>query len=264
MWRLLIFVCFAVCHGKSINPKQSSKLPFEFDDVVNSGKFGQRGFSGVWISGNEFTYTLNGSFIKFNVETGQNETILQRDFIIAQSWSNPSFRYSPDRTKILVRYAVTQIFRHSTVSKFSIIRPDNSQPELKIAEGQNIQTAFFSPTSNGLAYIEQNNIYYLDLDSSNVAVPITSDGIDGIIYNGIPDWVYEEEVLGTDAASWISPDDKYLAFIHFDDTEVKEAVYDLYGEGELQYPKEVRLRYPKVSNKFLRLSSELLKVSLTL
>lgn len=64
----------------------------------------------------------------------------------------------------------------------------------------------------------------------------------------IPDWVYEEEMLGTDAASWISPDDKYLAFIRFDDTNVKEAVYDLYGDGEQQYPEEVHLRYPKVGN----------------
>lgn len=60
-----------------------------------------------------------------------------------------------------------------------------------------------------------------------------------------PIQVYEEEVLGTDAASWFSPDGKYLAFIRFDDTDVREAVYDLYGEKS-QYPESVHLKYPKV------------------
>lgn len=250
--RFLLIVCVAICHGKSINPRQSTKLPFEFSDVVESGKFSQRGFGGTWISGNEFTYSFNGSFIKYNTETLLNETILTSDYITGQAWRNPTFRYSPDRSKILVRYAQTQIFRHSTVSKFSIIIPGSSTPEFKIANGNDIQTAFFSPTSNGLAYIEQNNIFYLDLDSSNNAITLTNDGVPGIIYNGIPDWVYEEEVLGTDAASWISPDDQYLAFIRFDDTEVKEYAYDVYGEDR-QYPEEVKLRYPKVSDLFLNL-----------
>lgn len=245
--KLLLIVCVAICHGKSINPKQSTLLNITFEDVIVSGTFGQQGFGGVWISGNEFTYTSNGEFIKYNVETLTAETILTSEYISSHSWTSPSFTYSPDRSKILVRYAQTQIFRHSTVSKFSIIIPGSTDAEFQIADGNDIQTAFFSPTSNGLAYIADNNIYYLDLDASNNPVTITTDGVSGIIYNGIPDWVYEEEVLGTDAASWISPDDRHLAFIRFDDTLVQEFIYELYGEGEQQYIEEVHLRYPKVN-----------------
>lgn len=105
-----------------------------------------------------------------------------------------------------------------------------------------MQTAFFSPVGNGLAYIQENNIYYTNLPE--IPTIVTSDGVPGVIYNGIPDWVYEEEVLGTDAASWFSPDGKFLAFVRFDDTEVSESVYDLYGD--LQYPQAVHLKYPKV------------------
>lgn len=110
------------------------------------------------------------------------------------------------------------------------------------------QTAFFSPVGNGLAYIQKNNIYYRTLP--NLPTIVTSDGVEGVVYNGIPDWVYEEEVLGTDAASWFSPDGRYLAFIKFNDTQVREAVYELYSKGNpeetLQYPEEIYLRYPKV------------------
>lgn len=107
-----------------------------------------------------------------------------------------SYRFSPDLTKILVRYSTRAIFRHSTVSKFSVIKfPEINEPEFKIADGGEIQIAFFAPSGDGLAYIEKNNIFYKNLDDgSELSKPITGDGIEGVVYNGIPDWVYEEEV----------------------------------------------------------------------
>jgi dipeptidyl-peptidase 4 len=235
-----------LCDAKTIRqPKQTTKKPFEFNEVIPNA-FGQRGFNGVWISPNEFTYSASGNFIKFNVITKQNETILTKAYIDQQLWSGPTFRFSPDLSKILVRYAQRQIFRHSTVSKFSIIFPGTNRPEFKIAEGREIQIAFFPPTGNGLAFIEENNIYYLNLETLELPKVVAGDGIPGVIYNGIPDWVYEEEVLGTDAASWFSPNGQKLAYIRFDDRQVKEAVYEMYGEGDRQYPEEIHLRYPKV------------------
>lgn len=115
-----------------------------------------------------------------------------------------------------------------------------------IALGSEVQTAFFAPDGTGVAYIKDNNIVYVDLGFLPTDIAITTDGVPDLIYNGIPDWVYEEEVLGSDAASWFSPDGTKLAYIRFDDTHVKEATYDLYGEGDQQYPNEVHLRYPKV------------------
>jgi dipeptidyl-peptidase-4 len=247
-WKIVVLVCAAAaitCDAKTISSKQSTKTPFEFDEVIPN-RYGQRGFSGTWISGKEFTYTTGGNFVKYNVETNETVTILSSQYISAQSWSGPSFRFSADLTRILVRYSDRQIFRHSTVAKYSIIYPSTDRPEYKIAAAGEIQIAFFSPNGNGLSYIQDNNIYYIDFETDELPKVITGDGVPGVIYNGIPDWVYEEEVLGTDAASWFSPNGKNLAFIRFDDREVREAVYDLYGEGDQQYPEEVHLRYPKV------------------
>ena len=61
-------VIISLSNAKSVDPKQTNdKTPFEFDEVIPSA-FGQRGFNGVWISGDEFTYNLNGDFVKFNVK----------------------------------------------------------------------------------------------------------------------------------------------------------------------------------------------------
>lgn len=248
-WKLVVLVYAAaviICEGKSIEPKQlPDKTPFQFDEVVPNN-YGQRTFGGTWISGNEFTYMNNGSFVKYNIDTQSEEIILSRDYIVSKSWSGPSYRFSGDLSRILVRYSQRQIFRHSTVSRFSIIMTNSlTDPEFKIADGQEIQIAFFSQNGNGLAYIQDNNIYYLNFETGGLPTMVTGDGVPGVVYNGIPDWVYEEEVLGTDAASWFSPNGRMLAFVKFNDTNVREAVYDVYGESD-SYPQEIHLRYPKV------------------
>jgi len=48
---------------------------------------------------------------------------------------------------------------------------------------------------------------------------------------------------------WYSPDGRHLAFASFNDTLVKNMAYFHYGlPGSLddQYPKEVKIKYPKV------------------
>lgn len=245
MWTslLLLFGGFLLLiDSKSIESK-IDKSKITFDDVIPN-KFGSRGFGGTWISKSEFTFTSNGDFVKFNVETNETDTILTKAFIDEHAWNSASFRVSSDLEKVLVRYAPRQIFRHSTVSKFSIIRL-NEKDEKKVAEGNEIQIAFFTP--NGLAFIEDNNINYIDIPTTgdySATQKITTDGVPGVVYNGIPDWVYEEEVLSTDAATWFSPNGNHFAFAQFNDENVKEAVYDIYGDN--QYPEEVHLRYPKV------------------
>lgn len=38
----------------------------------------------------------------------------------------------------------------------------------------------------------ENNIYYIrTIADVEKAIQITSDGVPGIVYNGVPDWVYE-------------------------------------------------------------------------
>jgi dipeptidyl-peptidase 4 len=186
MWTssLLLLFCGGtmwLTEAKSIELK-AEKSSIRFDDVIPS-KFGQRGFSGSWISSSEFTFNSNGDFIKFNVATGQNDTILSEKFIGEHAWNGTRFSVSSDLKKVLVRHSERQIFRHSTVSRFSIIRLDG-EDEYKVASGSEIQIAFFTPNGKGLAFIENNDIYYLDIpDNGDYSTPqkITTDGIPGVV-----------------------------------------------------------------------------------
>ena len=80
---------------------------------------------------------------------------------------------------------------------------------------------------------------------------ITTNGQASIIYNGIPDWVFEEEVFEDNSALWWSPDATKLVWGSFDDSDVEPYVLQNYGSWEniRPYPELMEVRYPKVGAK---------------
>lgn len=119
-----------------------------------------------------------------------------------------------------------------------------------IHDGEQLQYCQWAPNSDKVAYVHKNNVHIHYVDESKPQVELTSDGIVGKVYNGIPDWVYEEEVLSAGSAIWWSPDGNKITIGFFDDTKVETFKYFLYGESEnpsYQYPEEVDLKYPKPS-----------------
>lgn len=79
-------------------------------------------------------------------------------------------------------------------------------------------------------------------------IQLTTDGSNDI-FNGVPDWVYEEEVFASNSALWFSPDGKRLAYMRFDDSNTKRITFPYYGVPgalEFQYPRNIAFNYPKV------------------
>lgn len=90
-------------------------------------------------------------------------------------------------------------------------------------------------------YVLDNDVFLFR--SLRTYVRLTHDGIVGVVYNGVPDWVYEEEVFGSGGAMWVAPNGARLVIASFDDKDVEEFTYNTYGD---LYEAEVKLRYPKV------------------
>uniref|UniRef100_A0A665UG50 Dipeptidyl peptidase 4-like n=1 Tax=Echeneis naucrates TaxID=173247 RepID=A0A665UG50_ECHNA len=82
------------------------------------------------------------------------------------------------------------------------------------------------------------------------AVQLTHNGKKNEILNGIPDWVYEEEVFASNGAIWWSTTGKYLAYLEVNDTEVNKVEFSWYGSD--QYPQTVAVPYPKAGSKLTK------------
>lgn len=245
---LLAIVVVLVATGDGA-PRQIKQLKnFPLSEVVPN-TFSQRGFNGSWLSDKEFTYrNPNGDYVKFNLESRSQTVILEASRLA--NWRGASVTFiKPDGDKVLIRYATRTIFRHSTLSKF-VVLDLNSGNTYDVANAEEISVCTVSPNGQSLAYVKDNNVYYRAAILSTSEISLTTDGVPGVIYNGAPDWVYEEEVFGSDSTLWFSADGSHLAMASFDDTDVKEFSYHIYGDPhdpEFQYPEEYKLRYPKVN-----------------
>lgn len=241
---VLLLLAVNLVSAAIIKPRNADKTPWELIEAlsVNSQI---RGFNGTWITDDEFYYTASDRSIhKYNANTKTDSIFLNSSFLTNYGGGS-SFTLSPDNTKILVRYDVEAIFRHSYVAKYDVFDIETNT-SIPINQGKKLQYCAWSPVRDRLSFVYENNVYIHF--ERGLEVPITFEGIPGVIYNGVPDWVYEEEVLSSGSAMWWSPDGSKLAVGFFNDTEVETFKYSIYGEAEnpeYQYPKEENLKYPK-------------------
>ena len=134
---------------------------------------------------------------------------------------------------------IQSIYRHSQKGDY-FVYDFNAKKSIKLKGNGNVRLPDFSPNSNKIAYLRDNNLYVCDL-SNNSELQITKDGEQNKIINGSTDWVYEEEFGFTKAFFW-SPDGKYIAYYRMDETDVKEFSMTYYGD---LYPEEYKYKYPK-------------------
>ena len=71
-------------------------------------------------------------------------------------------------------------------------------------------------------------------DSAELDITITESGEVDNVFNGIPDWVYEEEVLFSSTAHYLNTPGDLVAYAQFNDTLVKEFQYPVYGDQSVR------------------------------
>lgn len=237
----------------SLSARISSSGPtISLEDVLG-GKFGSKSFNASWVSGHELLYRSidDGSIMIYNVQTNNRTEILPGKAPVLKS----AFEYelSPDHKFLLIAHDYQKIYRHSYVAQYSVVNLSTKQVTKVLANQEHVlHYAKWAPVGNGLVYVARYNIFYKSEADSSMFKTLTVDGLAGHIYNGVPDWVYEEEVLSSKSAAWFSPDGKRLVYAKFNDTRVPLMTIPLYGTPgtlEFQYTRAIQIRYPKPGTK---------------
>ncbi|XP_034533969.1 inactive dipeptidyl peptidase 10-like isoform X2 [Notolabrus celidotus] len=208
-----------------------------------------------WISSSEVVYrNRDGHVIQFNFETNETEVILSNSTFV--SFKVAKYFLSADLKYALFAYDVKQMYRYSYTASYIVYNIYTREVwELNPPEVQNavLQHAAWGRQGQQLIYIFENNIYYQSDVRSN-SLRITSSGMEGVIFNGLADWLYEEEVLRSHLAHWWSPDGERLAFLTLNDTLVPNMVLPQFTGTA--YPKGLQYPYPMAGqiNPAVRLS----------
>ena len=246
----LVFIMLLLIPTDSVMAQRGSKR-ISLDAIVN-GTFRQEASVGEMRSmpdGEHYT-AMNmecTKIIKYSYRTGEPiETLF--DVSNARECTFDKFEeYEISSTghHILIIREKENIYRHSfraDVYDYDVRRRMVKQLN---ESGKKIMIPTFSPDGRMCAYVEDNNIWIKKFDY-DTETQVTKDGELNKIINGATDWVYEEEFVATNMMAW-SPDNEYLAYVRFDETDVPEYSMAMYGDS--YYPYEQRFKYPKAGER---------------
>ncbi|CAG8482185.1 9727_t:CDS:10 [Funneliformis mosseae] len=228
----------------------------QFDDLYNNSFYPE--FKNlIWnmADGEDGTFVYrdhHDNIILERISDRKKETLVKGTDIIDHDGTPifySDFSISPDSNYVLLSINKTKQWRYSHFSNylifnitsksiFHLTKPidDDHQAVLSYAQ--------WSPVGHTVAFIKDNDVYIsVDLVDER---RITFDG-SAVVFNGMPDWIYEEEVLKADNAIWWSVDGKRLAYLRLNESEVPEYRFPMYMTGfeVAPYPREVVLRYPE-------------------
>ncbi|KAL1251549.1 hypothetical protein QQF64_019345 [Cirrhinus molitorella] len=237
---VVVVVLIAVPTAILLNDdKTESQRTFTLEDYFNgTGK--SKSYNMRWVSDDEYIHkTGEGSLHLINAATGNGS-----EFVNQQIFSRvAAFDYmvSADRKYVCFLSNYTKLWRHSYTASYSIYDLEKSD-FVNTDIPHEVQYLEWSPTGHKLAFVWEYNVYVKETPTSAFK-KVTTDGAHNLILNGIPDWVYEEEMFSTNFALWWSPNGRFVAYAKFNDSEVHNIEYSWYGEG--QYPETVFIPYPK-------------------
>ncbi|XP_028248756.1 inactive dipeptidyl peptidase 10-like [Parambassis ranga] len=186
----------------------------------------------------------DGDVIKVNTNSNTTEILLKNTTFA--TFKASKFAVSPDLNFVLLGYDVKQVYHYSFLASYLIYNlytrevRELNPPEVSDSV---LQFASWGVQGQQLMYIFENNIYY-QADVKSSSWRLTSSGQEGVIFNGIADWLYEEEVLHSQAAHWWSPDGSRLAYLTINNSLVPTMLLPSFT-GSL-YPRGREYPYPKM------------------
>nr|XP_032523806.1 inactive dipeptidyl peptidase 10 isoform X1 [Danaus plexippus plexippus] len=211
-------------------------------------------FNGTWLSDEELVFRDRwGGLTLFNVKNLTTRLLMNNSTF--RELNAVDFKVSSDLKFVLLISDVRPGWRHARLARYHVydvitrnkipispIEDDRSAPLLQYAE--------WSPVGSGLVFVYDNDIYYKPKVLKALVCRITSNGVPGVIFNGVPDFLYETEVLRLDRALWFSPDGQTLMYVTYNDSLVQQHKYPWYGLDQQEppaYPAIRTLRYPKMN-----------------
>ncbi|MDR2980609.1 MAG: S9 family peptidase [Bacteroidales bacterium] len=220
------------------------------EDIWVNYKFTPQGVPGFdnMKFGDFYSVITRNGIEKHSFETGEKVTdILTNEKLIAVSENRlkisdiDDYQFDRTETKLLLATNLEYIYRRSFKAYYYVY--DMQKDKLILLSDTNKEKqsfAAFSANNDKVAFVRDHDLFVVDI-SNGKEIAVTNDGRINRIINGMGDWVYEEELSLSKAFEW-SGDGTKLAFMRFDESEVKEFSMTYFGE---LYPEEFKYKYPK-------------------
>ncbi|CCO31163.1 hypothetical protein BN14_05198 [Rhizoctonia solani AG-1 IB] len=214
-------------------------------DHVFNGTFAADRRSLAWVSeAGDGVYSIeeDGSIKLVDLSTLTNRTLVKRSDVKDEHGNQLAFSswsLSADASHVLLKTDYLKQYRHSSFGNFYLHRLSDGRtfPLIPPSNPPRVVHAAWSPTGRSIAWVMGNDIYVAkDPSPDFTPLRLTYSG-NATLFHGVPDWVYEEEVLASASALWWSPTSSHIAYLSLDETNVLDVIP--YGGDS------IKIKYPK-------------------
>ena len=229
----------------------SQGADFSNESIWASGTFRTEYVWGIRSLADGKHYTTQGysesegsCIVKWSYKSGKVvDTLLTSNMAFGDARETfDGYEFSSDERFVVLTTASEGLYRHSFYANFYVYdfqTRDDARPVTDFSKGKQ-RLAQLSPTGDRVAFVRDNNIFISEL-ATGVETQVTTDGQVNAVINGATDWVYEEE-FGDDQGLFWSGDGQRLAYLRFNESQVREFHMPVYGQ---LYPDPYTFKYPK-------------------
>ena len=201
-----------------------------------------------WIDeGRRFSYTATNAQTRepevraFDPASGADELLFDPGALVMPGTRQPlryqSFAWSADSRHVLFQTDFRPIYRYSGIADFYVYTVADGS---LVLAADDARTAELSPGGRLLGYEREGDLFTFDMETGQER-RLTTTGTE-TVWNGVFDWVYEEEFGLTQAWEW-SPDGRRIAYWQ---THVADVPTIQITDWEGQYPEWTVMPFPKV------------------
>ncbi|ORX50588.1 hypothetical protein DM01DRAFT_1096895 [Hesseltinella vesiculosa] len=257
MWSVAMGKVIQIFTSDSGSEQANIPKTIDLNDLYNQSFIPKRPTL-VWVEQDAqdglFTYrdpTTNDILLE-SIEDGSSQIYVEmKDLMLGNKPLHVDrFQVSQDAQYLTLYTNVTKQFRWSYKTNIYLYHRHSKtivplNKETDVNQPPRISYAVWSPNGHQLAYVMDNDIYVTDLEPHHSHRRLTFDGSE-TVFNGVPDWVYEEEVFGREFALWWSPESTHIAYLRFNETNVPTYQVPMYTTlNQSAYPEQLTIKYPK-------------------
>ncbi|KAJ6649253.1 Inactive dipeptidyl peptidase 10 [Pseudolycoriella hygida] len=213
----------------------------------------------TWVSRTKFVFQSDDGGLAVLDTANDSVNILVTNHTLRQL-NVKGYQCTSDLGHVLFKHNVKQVFRKSFTAFYTIydVTNDHHMPvRLKDSpkvQRTRLQYAAWLGNTTSLIIVVDNDIYIRQSPSDEEDIRITHSGLPDLVYNGVPDWLYQEEIFSTPEAIWSSQDGSHILYASFNDTNVGMMTYPWFASGAVisaggigsgsSFPETRSVRYP--------------------
>ncbi|XP_050306548.1 dipeptidyl aminopeptidase-like protein 6 isoform X1 [Anthonomus grandis grandis] len=214
-----------------------------------------------WISSNHFVFQSDdGSLAVLDTNKNFTVSILVTNNTLRQL-NVKGYQCSKNLNYVLFQHNVKVVYRQSFTALYTVyaVEKDHNIPvRLEFspkAQPERVQYVSWLGDTTSLLIVFNNDIYYKASPEDETDTRLTFTGQPEVVYNGISDWLYQENIFQSQEALWTSYDGTHLLYATFNDTEVGIFNFPWFQTGAvltagkdsvrpMSFPDSKTVRYP--------------------